>query len=140
MFRDLTKYQKRWLLAALTGMLLAGAAVLFVFDPAASRLFPPCLFHKLTGLYCPGCGSLRALHSLLNGNLKAALSLNPLMLLCLPFVLYAFAAQGLHYFFNIKIPTVFLKSQYIWAIFAIIILYTIARNIPHYPFTLLTPP
>lgn len=131
---------KRWLLfGGLAAATAAGLSVLFVCDPAASRLFPPCLFHKLTGLYCPGCGSLRALHSLLNGHLKAALSLNPLMVLCLPFVLYAFAAQALQYFFNIKIPTLFLKARYIWAIFAIIILYAIARNIPLYPFTLLAP-
>ena len=30
----------------------------YVWEPAASGLFPPCPFHAFTGLHCPGCGSL----------------------------------------------------------------------------------
>ena len=39
------------------------------FDPAGSVFWPKCPFHLLTGLECPGCGSQRAVHSLLNGDL-----------------------------------------------------------------------
>ncbi len=119
--------------------LAAGFGMLFAFDPASSRVFPPCPFHALTGLYCPGCGSLRALHQLLQGHVKEAFALNALMVLFLPFVVYGLAAEGLFYFFNKKIPTVFMKPAWIWAIFAVIILYGIARNIPVYPFTVLAP-
>ena len=31
-------------------------AILRRFNPAEYQLFPPCLFHRLTGLSCPGCG------------------------------------------------------------------------------------
>ena len=45
---------------------IIGVAVLFfVLDPNKHEIFPRCLFHSLTGGYCPGCGSQRALHSLL---------------------------------------------------------------------------
>ena len=62
---------------------------LYVWEPAASGLFPPCPFHALTGLHCPGCGSLRAVHQLLHGELWAAFRLNPLMVLSLPLLAFA---------------------------------------------------
>ena len=46
--------------------LLGLAAVLFFFNPAQSGFYPFCVFHRTTGLLCPGCGSLRALHQLLH--------------------------------------------------------------------------
>ncbi|MDO5407764.1 MAG: DUF2752 domain-containing protein [Eubacteriales bacterium] len=40
----------------------------------------PCLFHALTGLYCPGCGGTRAVKYLLQGKLLASLQYHPLVL------------------------------------------------------------
>src|SRR5262249_55872604 len=54
--------------------------LLAALDPATSRLFPPCPFRLATGLECPGCGTLRACHRLLHGDLAAAFRLNPLLL------------------------------------------------------------
>ncbi len=113
--------------------------LLFTYNPASSGVFPPCPFHKLTGLYCPGCGSLRALHQIFHGQIAAAFGLNCLMVLSLPFIAYGLLAQSLRYFFNIKIPTVFIPARWIWALFILIIAYTIARNIPLSPFTWLAP-
>ena len=61
-----------------------GGAILFCFDPGGYSFFPVCLFHQTTGLLCPGCGSLRALHQLLHGHLLIAFHFNPLLLLALP--------------------------------------------------------
>src|SRR5688500_6671777 len=76
---------------ALVALLIAatGAAALFAFNPAGSRLFPPCPFHAVTGLYCPGCGSTRAAHHLLHGRVATAFDLNALMVVSLPFLMYA---------------------------------------------------
>ncbi len=49
-------------------MALAGI-VLFCFDPERCGFYPICIFHQSTGLLCPGCGSLRAMHQLLHGHL-----------------------------------------------------------------------
>ena len=52
-----------------TGLLIGftGLAVLFFFlDPAKHTIFPRCVFNSLTGYYCPGCGSQRAIHSMLH--------------------------------------------------------------------------
>jgi hypothetical protein len=70
-----------WLVAA--GALAAGA-LLFTFDPATAGFFPPCPFRWATGLLCPGCGTLRAIHQILHGHFAAALALNPMLVLTLP--------------------------------------------------------
>ena len=57
------------------GLGAALAAVYFALDPARYP-FPRCPFHLLTGLYCPGCGSQRALHALLHGRVGQAAGLN----------------------------------------------------------------
>jgi hypothetical protein len=64
--------------AALVGLTLAAATMLFAFDPAVTRWFPSCPLYALTGWLCPFCGSLRALHALLHGNVAAAAAFNPL--------------------------------------------------------------
>ncbi|MEE0420403.1 MAG: DUF2752 domain-containing protein [Lachnospiraceae bacterium] len=43
-------------------------------------VLPPCLFHELTGLYCPGCGGTRAFRLLLEGKVWASLYYHPLVL------------------------------------------------------------
>ena len=67
------------------GVVVAVAAVLFFFNPAEHGFFPPCLFHRLTGWSCPGCGATRAAHELLHGNLAGAWRDNALLVCALPF-------------------------------------------------------
>jgi Protein of unknown function (DUF2752) len=130
----------RKLLLATT--LAAGAAaivMLHFFDPATSGLFPSCPLLYLTGWYCPGCGSLRAMHQLLQGNLRAAWSLNPLTILLLPFLAYGTASYALFEIRGCHLPRLFLPAVWIRALCAVIILFGIARNIPLHPFDLLAP-
>lgn len=60
----------------------AGAAVAVTYvglvDPTQSGHYPSCPFLFLTGYYCPGCGSLRAVHALTHGDVDAALGHNVL--------------------------------------------------------------
>ena len=79
----------RWKVGGLAILGFTTLIVLFAHDPANSMFYPPCPFRALTGFYCPGCGTLRALHQLLHGHLVAAFWLNPLAALLLPFLGYA---------------------------------------------------
>lgn len=101
---------------------------MYFSDPAQSRVLPPCLFHCVTGLYCPGCGSTRALHSLLQGDVCGALAKNSLLVISLPFlaVLYTRPAWTR----GRRIP---------WIVLGIVVAYGILRNLGIFPFVLLAP-
>ena len=40
----------------------------------------PCLFHLLTGYYCPGCGGTRAVRYLLRGEIWKSIQYHPLVI------------------------------------------------------------
>jgi hypothetical protein len=131
--------RKNLLLPGMLTVLAAALAMLYLFDPATSGLFPPCPLRYLTGWYCPGCGSLRALHQLLQGNLRAAWALNPLTVLLSPFLVYGTASYALFELRGRYLPRLFLRAAWIRALCAVIILFGIARNIPIQPFESLAP-
>lgn len=112
---------------------------LYFMDPSKKGLYPPCPFYYITGYYCAGCGTLRALHSLLHGKILLAFSYNVLSVMSIPLVIYLLLCN-----LNITIKGkrlqrhLFSKKFYIAFIF-IIFLFWIIRNIPYYPFTLLAP-
>lgn len=120
-------------------LFVLGIALLFFFDPASSPIFPPCLFHLLTGLWCPGCGSGRALHALVHFDILGALDLNPLMVISLPFLGYAAASRALLYLRGKGLPRMLAAPFWGWLVLVVIIVYWVLRNVPIFPFTLLAP-
>lgn len=132
-------WRDHWLLAA---MFVAGTVALVmlrVFDPATSGVFPPCPVRYLTGWYCPGCGSLRAIHQLLHGNLRAAWAMNPFTVVLLPFLTYGLLSHALNEIRGRGLPRLFLPAVWIRALCVAIILFGIVRNLPLHPFNLLAP-
>jgi hypothetical protein len=115
----------------------AGAFFLAAVDPAHSSLLPPCVFHELTGLYCAGCGISRALHLLLNGQFYAGLRMNPLAVLSLPLLLGWLTLAFVRHFRGKALPRI--PSWVPWAAIAVIVFYTVARNLPWEPFSWLAP-
>ena len=113
------------------GLAGAGTGLIFLyfFKPGVFP-YPSCVFHDLTGLYCPGCGSTRALYQLVHGNLLAALHDNPMTMMAIPFFIYAAFR---------KEPLSTIHPYWIWGLFYTLLIFTILRNIPHYPFTVLAP-
>ena len=77
---------RRYILGTL--LLLVAVYVYMAYDPAASAWFPKCPFLLLTGLKCPGCGSQRAIHGLLHGDVAAAFGFNAFLVLSLPVVAF----------------------------------------------------
>ncbi len=132
-------HRRHWLLAGLVAAAAAAIIMLGFFDPSIAGLFPPCPLRYLTGWYCPGCGSLRALHQLLRGNLRAAWALNPLTILLLPFLAYGTASYALFEIRGRHLPRIFLPEVWIRALCGLIILFGLARNIPFHPFDWLAP-
>ena len=73
-----------------------GLAVVHTLDPHEAGHYPTCPSLLLTGLYCPGCGTLRMLHDLTQGDLAGALAMNPLALVLLPAVVAGWVTWALH--------------------------------------------
>jgi hypothetical protein len=130
---------RNYRLLAAFGAVAAAVVMLRVFDPATSGVFPPCPVRYLTGWYCPGCGSLRAIHQLLHGNVHAAWAMNPLAILFLPFISYGLVSHALTVIRGQGLPEPFFSAGWIRALGVVIVLYGIARNLPFYPFELLAP-
>ena len=74
---------------------LAFAVVLHVADPSEGTSFPVCPFYAATGLYCPGCGTLRCLHALLHADLRSAIDFNLMTVLLVPMLVAVWLSVGL---------------------------------------------
>lgn len=120
-------------------ILLAILPLYFLYDPSVPGVFPACPFLSITGLYCTGCGSQRALHDLLHLDLLGALKHN---LLFLPAIGFA----GYHLF--TKILGKISSQQYMSPVYhtyapriilIVVVVFTVLRNIPFFPFTTLAP-
>jgi hypothetical protein len=121
-----------------TLLVLSIFAVLFIFDPAQHAFYPGCTLYKLTGLYCPGCGGLRATHQLLHGQIFAAFHFNPLFVLALPILLWAFARSILRYRRGETfLPAI--KSNWLWSSGLAILVFGIVRNLPFTAFAWMRP-
>jgi uncharacterized protein DUF2752 len=119
---------------AIWSLIIAGAAYLFFFEPGRTGFFPACPFRLLTGFTCPGCGTTRALHQILHGHFATAFTLNPLLLLAIPFILFAFIRYSVIVMRGgVPRPNA-LPAPVIYAIFFAILSFWIFRNTPFYPF------
>ncbi len=58
------------------GVGLGAVALLAVRDPHVEGSYGYCPVYALTGLYCPGCGGMRAVHNLTEGRVLDALHSN----------------------------------------------------------------
>jgi hypothetical protein len=116
------------------GALFLGGLVLavglHVVDPAQVH-GPVCPFLALTGLYCPGCGTLRCLHALLHGDLRAAAGYNVLTLLLLPVIVTAWVATGIAALGGRPAPMLARLPRWVGpAIVVVTVSFWILRNVP----------
>jgi hypothetical protein len=106
------------------------AALAFVYwvDPAAARLYPRCMFHATTGLDCPFCGSSRAAHALVHGQVIEALRFNPLFVLAGPIAALLLAYPRIRQAVN---PAARPRQLFtFWICMGIALAFGVVRNIP----------
>jgi hypothetical protein len=124
-----------WLITAVCAL---AAATLFWFDPGRYHFYPLCIFHSLTGLWCPGCGSLRALHQLAHGQVLSAFHLNPLLLIGLPLLLWYGAARAVRHLSG-QPRAKPLRTVWFWLFLGSALVFGILRNLPGELFAMLRP-
>jgi hypothetical protein len=120
-----------WTLALLAAIVLAG---LWWFDPQRTNAYPRCMFHELTGLHCPGCGSTRAAHALVHGRLLEALRFNPLLVVGLPLV--ALAMVGSRWKWG-RLAKLAISGR---AVLVVLLVFAVVRNLPGPLASWLAPP
>ncbi|MFI0416846.1 DUF2752 domain-containing protein [Spongiactinospora sp. 9N601] len=109
---------------------LAAVAYVGLVDPGEPGHYPMCPFLMLTGLYCPGCGTLRAVHALAHGDPVAALGLNPLAVVLIPLAVWwwgrwlAGALRGGPW------PAVRVRPVLLWIGLGVTLAYWVVRNLP----------
>lgn len=119
-------------------LVLAGALVLYrKVDPMTTNLLPKCLFLDVTGLYCPGCGSQRAVHALLNGRFAAAIGFNAMLVVAAPAACIGWILPRIELCIgkSRRYRPVLLHR----AIPVLVIGFWVARNIGLFPFSVLAP-
>lgn len=124
--------------SVLLGLGAASVAV-FLVDPAGTHLLPPCPVYLLTGFYCPGCGSTRAVHQLLHGHFSEAFDLNPLAVVLLPFLGYALGSDLARGFGWTARRTRLVAPAAIYTLLVVILAFGVVRNIPLSPVSYLAP-
>jgi hypothetical protein len=72
---------------------IVGVLFLALIDPETAAYIPVCPCRLLTGLYCPGCGSLRAIHAITRLRFDRAFAYNSLFVVLSPLLLWYFANQ-----------------------------------------------
>jgi hypothetical protein len=125
--------------AATAAAALAGCVTIGLVDPSVPGRYPTCPFLLVTGRWCPGCGSLRATRALLEGRPLAALDLNPLMVLAVPYLLYSWLAWAAPRMGGPALPVLRPGHRTILGILVLVLVFWVARNLPWAPFTILAP-
>lgn len=120
----------QWIWAALAGILVVLAYLLFRFPPEQHAFYPKCLLFATTGWQCPGCGGLRATHHLLNGRFEMAFRLNPMLWIFVGLVLCHFLGRIINYISRQNLVPSIHHPVCLWILAAMLMVFGISRNLP----------
>ncbi len=103
-----------------------GGLIIYTYfkDPTSGPILP-CLFNKITGFLCPGCGMTRAVNSILHFNFKEAWRYNILVYIIPISLLIYFYIRN----YSKKNSNIFLLLVLIF-----VIIFGIIRNLPYFNF------
>ena len=119
-------------------LLVAGAgAILFLFDPAHHSFYPICYTWAFTGIYCPGCGSMRAMHQLLHGHVLTAARFNLLLVVYLPQLGWWGGRRGMQWLSG-QPANLSVRPLWLWMFLGVAAVFTVLRNLPGFEW--LAPP
>jgi hypothetical protein len=113
--------------------------VYYKINPADQAWMPKCPFHVMTGLHCPGCGSQRAIHDFLHGNIFEGFKHNFLLGLGVLVLLYKVFLVIRKIVYPKKNSNLLYHPKTPWIVLVLIFSFWILRNLPIAPFIYLAP-
>ncbi len=128
MTADSGNKKKIILIVATMAAVIAAGCIYSYWNPAEHNWFPRCPILMTTGLKCPGCGSQRMVHALLNGHIAEAFRYNALLTLLMPLILALVVVEPMRN----RFPRIYMALNAQWLIVTVMILmglWTILRNI-----------
>jgi hypothetical protein len=117
-------------------VLIIGLIALPLYYFGAFKALEPynyCIFKRLVGIYCPGCGGTRALKALLSGDIAASLFYHPAVLYFTVFYIIFMLRMFLMLRFNIGKVSYKRVVLFIWLGIALILIQWAAKNTDLYP-------
>lgn len=118
---------KPFLTVAATLVVVVTVIMIYTYLDPNMIWMPKCPVKMLTGYDCPGCGSQRALHAILNGDFIGAWNFNPALIVSIPIILILVLAQ----FKRERFPQFYRATRHPFVpifILVSIILWTVFRN------------
>lgn len=115
----------------LAGAVLLVSLALHLRDPHRAGSWGFCPWLVLTGTQCPGCGGLRAINDLTNGNLAAAASSNLLVVCAIPVAVALWWRWLMDCWRGVTRP-VSTRRALLWAaaLVAVAVGFAVVRNLP----------
>ncbi|MGH3947607.1 MAG: DUF2752 domain-containing protein [Pseudonocardiaceae bacterium] len=119
------------------GLGVGALSALYALDPSERAVFIPCPFRLLTGVDCPLCGGLRMMHSVLHVDLAAAADYNVVALAALPAITF-FWVRWMVRRLRERSAAGGVAPQWVPVAMAVLLIaWTLVRNLPLEPFTIL---
>lgn len=94
----------------------------------------PCMFHMITGLYCPGCGTGRMFFAILRLDFYAAFRANPYVFILIPIIAIYYIAEIRAYISGRQRKQSRPEKVFFVILLVGLILFGILRNIPYFSF------
>ncbi len=88
----------------------------------------PCVFHEVTGLFCPGCGITRMFLAIGRLDLAAAFRWNPGVFVLLPFAAADAVWCAFLYIRHGKIESR-IHNVFVWVVLVLLLAFAVARNV-----------
>jgi hypothetical protein len=114
---------------AAAGAAVAATTYVSLVDPNETGHYPTCPFLALTGEFCPGCGSLRAIHALTHGDVATAVSLNVLTVAGVGLLVVLWARWARRRWRGEPRTTV-APAWSLYLLLAVVVVFWVARNLP----------
>ena len=105
---------------------------LHVRDPHSTGSWGICPLFAATGIYCPGCGGLRAVNDLTNADVLGAASSNLLFVASVPLIVFLWVRWFRRSWRGDPAVPGRDRSQYLLAsvVVALLLVFTVVRNLP----------
>jgi hypothetical protein len=115
---------------ATIGGLGVATVALHLRDPHTQGSWGVCPSLALFGIACPGCGGLRAVNDLTNGDLAAAASSNLLFVLSIPLIVFLLGRWAYDAWHGASRVHAWASTPVLYAGLTVILAFTVARNLP----------